>query len=73
MEPRQEDIERASMWIMDPPPLDEDWHRRVYDINKDIVDDLRRSVVVVGRLTAKTLYRDLTGDRRSHKAGKPTL
>lgn len=43
--------ERSSVWKGKPEPFDEVWHRRMYDMNKEIADDLSRCATVkVGRL-----------------------
>lgn len=32
--------ERAAMWRGKPPPFDWEWHRRVYDMNKELFNNL---------------------------------
>jgi len=33
--------ERTAIWGGKAPPVDIEWHRRVYDMNKHLADDLR--------------------------------
>lgn len=52
--------ERRACWRGEPPLLDEVAHRRVEYVNKELTDDLcGRVTVVVGRLRARTLFRNL--------------
>jgi hypothetical protein len=54
--------ERSVIWEGKPQPVDESWHRRMYDVNKELADDLSRGVrIVAGRFTALTTRGDLIG------------
>lgn len=59
---RPDPEERFALWEGKPPPFDEVWHRRMYDMNKELADRLRNcSTIKVGRLTARTLRRKFLG------------
>lgn len=57
--------ERAALWDGEPPPIDDEWIRRSYNLNKEIADYLSGRVTIkIGRLTARTLYHSLVGQNK---------
>jgi hypothetical protein len=54
--PNAED--NAALWDGDPPLFDKSRHRAVYDVNKELANDLNGRVTVkVGRIRARTLFK----------------
>jgi hypothetical protein len=57
--------ERSIMWLGEPPPFNEAWHRRVYDMNKQLADDLCGGIAVEGSsiITNPTPYNRKRGKK----------
>ena len=54
--------ERAALWDGEPPPIDDKWIRRSYDLNKKLADYLSGHMTIkIGSLTARTLHHPLVG------------
>lgn len=52
--------QRAAMWEGKPDPAEEAWVRRMYDVNKELIEDLSCCATIkVGGLTALTSSGDI--------------
>ena len=56
-------IERTFIRRGKSPPRNEIWHRRTYDLNKELADDLRRNMrIEVGRPLVRIPFREPVGE-----------